>query len=52
MEAIKPAKPRIFIDAGVRFAGTASPNEHSASNMIWMVYSSDVEMDTAQVSGN
>lgn len=34
MEAIKPAKPRIFIDADVRFAGTAPPNEHSASNWV------------------
>lgn len=34
MEAIKPAKPRIFIDADVLFAGAASPNEHSASNLI------------------
>lgn len=34
MEAIKLAKPRIFIDADVLFAGAASPNEHSASNLI------------------
>lgn len=34
MEAHKPAKPRIFIDADVLFAGAASPNEHSASNLI------------------
>ncbi len=34
MEATRPAKPRIFIDADVLFAGAASPNEHSASNMI------------------
>lgn len=34
MEAIKPVKPRIFIDADVLFAGAASPNEHSASNLI------------------
>jgi hypothetical protein len=34
MEAIKPAKPRIFVDADVLFAGAASPNEHSASNLI------------------
>jgi predicted nucleic acid-binding protein len=30
----KPAKPRVFIDADVLFAGAASPNEHSASNLI------------------
>lgn len=34
MEASHPAKPRIFIDADVLFAGAASPNEHSASNLI------------------
>ncbi len=34
MEAIDPVKPRIFIDADVLFAGAASPNEHSASNLI------------------
>lgn len=34
MEANKPAKPRIFMDADVLFAGAASPNEHSASNLI------------------
>lgn len=34
MEPGKPAKPRIFIDADVLFAGAASPNEHSASNLI------------------
>ena len=34
METNKPAKPRIFIDADVLFAGAASPNEHSASNLI------------------
>lgn len=34
MEAAKPAKPRIFIDADVLIAGAASPNEHSASNLI------------------
>jgi predicted nucleic acid-binding protein len=34
MEENKPAKPRIFIDADVLFAGAASPNEHSASNLI------------------
>jgi len=30
----RPAKPRIFVDADVLFAGAASPNEHSASNLI------------------
>jgi predicted nucleic acid-binding protein len=34
MEPVKPAKPRVFIDADVLFAGAASPNEHSASNLI------------------
>ncbi len=34
MEAEKPAKPRVFVDADVLFAGAASPNEHSASNLI------------------
>jgi hypothetical protein len=34
MEPEKPSKPRIFIDADVLFAGSASPNEHSASNVI------------------
>lgn len=34
METSKPDKPRIFIDADVLFAGAASPNEHSASNLI------------------
>jgi predicted nucleic acid-binding protein len=34
METSRPAKPRIFIDADVLFAGAASPNEHSASNLI------------------
>ena len=34
MEADKPAKPQVFIDADVLFAGAASPNEHSASNLI------------------
>jgi hypothetical protein len=28
------AKSRIFIDADVLFAGVASPNEHSASNLV------------------
>lgn len=30
----KPAKPRIFVDADVLFAGAVSPNEHSASLVI------------------
>lgn len=30
----RTAKPRVFIDADVLFAGAASPNEHSASNLI------------------
>lgn len=34
MEAIKPVKPRIFIDADVLFTAAASPNEYSASNLI------------------
>ena len=34
MEPAKPAKPRVFIDADVLFAGAASPNEYSASNLI------------------
>ena len=34
VETKAPAKPRIFIDADVLFAGAASPNEHSASNLI------------------
>ena len=34
MEPEKAIKPRIFIDADVLFAGAASPNEHSASNVI------------------
>jgi len=34
MEATWAAKPRIFIDADVLFAGAASPNEHSASILI------------------
>jgi hypothetical protein len=33
-ERESPAKPRIFIDADVLFAGAASPNEHSASNLL------------------
>ncbi len=34
METKTPVKPRIFIDSDVLFAGAASPNEHSASNLI------------------
>lgn len=34
MEPEKPPKSRVFIDADVLFAGAASPNEHSASNLI------------------
>lgn len=34
MELEKPPKPRIFLDADVLFAGAASPNEHSASNLL------------------
>lgn len=34
MIANKPEKPRIFIDADVLFAGSASPNEYSASLVI------------------
>jgi len=34
VETKPPAKPRILIDADVLFAGAASPNEHSASNLI------------------
>ena len=34
VEIKPPTKPRIFIDADVLFAGAASPNEHSASNLI------------------
>lgn len=34
MEPEKPPKPRIFFDADVLFAGAASPNEHSASNLL------------------
>ena len=34
VETKAPAKPHIFIDADVLFAGAASPNEHSASNLI------------------
>ena len=31
MPATSPAKPRIFVDADVLFAGEASPSEHGAS---------------------
>lgn len=31
MDPKKAARPRVFIDADVLFAGSASPNEHSAS---------------------
>lgn len=34
MEQGETAKPRVFVDADVLFAGAASPNEHSASNLI------------------
>jgi hypothetical protein len=34
MGPAKPAKPRVFMDADVLFAGAVSPNEHSASNLI------------------
>ena len=34
MDPTRPAKPRVFIDADVLFAGAASPNEHSASNLV------------------
>ncbi len=34
MDPARPAKPRVFVDADVLFAGSASPNEHSASNLI------------------
>jgi hypothetical protein len=34
MEPKGTSKPRIFVDADVLFAGAASPNEHSASNLI------------------
>ena len=37
VETRHPPKPRVFVDADVLFAGSASPNEHSASNLIlWM----------------
>lgn len=34
LERETPPKPRILIDADVLFAGAASPNEHSASNLL------------------
>jgi predicted nucleic acid-binding protein len=34
LERETPSKPRVFIDADVLFAGAASPNEHSASNLL------------------
>ena len=34
MDPNEPAKPRVFIDADVLIAGAASPNEHSASNLV------------------
>lgn len=34
METSKTPRPRVFIDADVLFAGSASPNEHSASLVI------------------
>lgn len=34
MDPTRPAKPHVFVDADVLFAGAASPNEHSASNLI------------------
>jgi hypothetical protein len=34
MDPKRVAKPRVFIDADVLFAGSAYPNEHSASQMI------------------
>jgi predicted nucleic acid-binding protein len=34
MDPQRAAKPRVFIDADVLFAGAASPNEHSASLVI------------------
>ena len=33
--ANKPPKPRIFVDSDVLFTGSASPNEHSASLVIF-----------------
>ncbi|UCC63638.1 MAG: PIN domain-containing protein [Anaerolineae bacterium] len=34
MPATSPLKPRIFVDAGVLFAGAASPSEHGASLLV------------------
>jgi hypothetical protein len=34
MPATNPAKPRIFVDADVLFAGAASPSEHGASVLV------------------
>jgi predicted nucleic acid-binding protein len=34
LEMKTPPKPRIFLDADVLIAGAASPNEHSASNLL------------------
>ena len=34
MPATSPAKPRIFVDADVLFAGAASPSEHGASLLV------------------
>jgi hypothetical protein len=34
MPATSPAKPRIFVDADVLFAGSASPSEHGASLLV------------------
>ena len=34
MDPTKPARLRVFIDADVLFAGAASPNKQSASNLI------------------
>ncbi len=34
MQTIPSRKPRLFVDADVLFAGSASPNEHSASQVI------------------
>ncbi len=34
LERESTTKPRLFIDADVLFAGAASPNEHSASNLL------------------
>ncbi len=34
MAATSPAKPRVFVDAGVLFAGAAGPSEHGASLVV------------------